>query len=366
MNIKQNQKTILVVDDNTTNIDVAMGVLNPHYFVQAATSGKMALRVIEKKKPDLILLDVMMPEMDGYEVLRFLKESVSTVDIPVIFLTGMSTEEDEEKGLLLGAADYLAKPLSPPILLARISTHLVNYEAKTYLRNQADLLEKSVAERTELLETIQDVSMIALGALAESRDPETGNHLRRTQGYVQALANHFKDHPDYRDVLTPKNITLISKSAPLHDIGKVGISDSILLKPGKLTAVEFDEMKNHPRYAREALEVAISALGSNNFLHFAYEIAFGHHEKWDGSGYPLGLSGTDIPVSARLMAIADVYDALVSARPYKRPIAHDKVVDIIVEGRGSHFDPVLVDGFLALEQEFDAIAKRYVDQTIEI
>jgi len=362
MRVDTKQKTVLVVDDNPTNIDVAMGVLTPHYFVQAATSGKMAQRVIEKKSPDLILLDVMMPEMDGYEVLQYVKGNPETADIPVIFLTGMSSEEDEERGLVLGASDYLAKPLSPPILLARISTHLTNFEAKRFLKHQSEILEEKVQLRTRELAKMQDVSMIALGALAESRDPETGNHLRRTQGYVEALAVHFKDHPQYREILTPENITLIAKSAPLHDIGKVGVADQILLKPGKLTVEEFDLMKQHPRYAKEALDAATSVLGADNFLHFAIEISYGHHEKWDGSGYPLGLAGEKIPLSARLMAIADVYDALVSARPYKRPMPHETAVRIITEGRGRHFDPLLVDGFIELESEFRAIAERYADQ----
>ena len=360
------QQTILVVDDTPMNIDVAKGVLTQHYFVQAATSGAMALKIIEKKTPDLILLDIMMPEMDGYQVLTELKSKQKTKDIPVIFLTGKTQEEDEEKGLLLGAADYLSKPLSPPILLARIATHLTNAQAKQYLRHQTELLEQKVQERTHQLSKLQDVSMIALGALAESRDPETGNHLRRTQGYVQALAEHVKSHPKYEAVLTPSNITLIAKSAPLHDIGKVGVADNILLKPGKLTQIEFDEMKNHPRYAKEALQIAIAGLGQEeNFLHFALEIAYGHHEKWDGSGYPLGQAGEDIPVSARLMAIADVYDALISRRVYKPAFTHDDAVQIITEGSGKHFDPDLVSGFLDINLQFNSISEAYADVLAE-
>ena len=359
---KESQKIILVVDDNPVNIAVAKGVLAPKYLVQAATGGAAALHIIENKQPDLILLDIMMPEKDGYEVLKQIKANPDSAQIPVIFLTAMTEETEEEIGLKLGAADYITKPLSPPILLARIETHLVNYEAKKLLQNQTQMLEQKVQERTEKLSKMQDVAMLALGALAESRDPETGNHLRRTQGYVRSLATHLGQREEYKEAFTAEKILLISKSAPLHDIGKVGVPDHILLKPGKLTAEEFEEIKKHPGYAKDALEVAITALGADdNFLHYALDIAYGHHEKWDGTGYPQKLKGEQIPLVSRLMALADVYDALVSKRSYKEPMSHETAVSIILEGKGSHFDPAMVEGFIEIQKDYREIAKKYCD-----
>jgi len=221
---------------------------------------------------------------------------------------------------------------------------------------------KSLRERTEMLQLTQDVSILSLASLAETRDNETGAHIMRTQRYVLALAEELKDHPKYKDMLTKENIDLINKSAPLHDIGKVGIPDSILLKPGKLDEDEFKIMKRHPYYGKKALQSAGRILGQNSFLKFAEEIAFTHHEKWNGSGYPRGLSGDEIPLSGRLMAIADVYDALISKRVYKEAFSHEKAKEIIIEGRETHFDPVVVDAFIRLESEFMRIAKDYSDE----
>ncbi|WP_260258643.1 response regulator [Vibrio intestinalis] len=355
--------TILAVDDTVTNIEVVKGVLSGDYLVQAAVSGEMALKIIGKRKPDLILLDVMMPEMDGYEVCRRLKDSEDTCDIPVIFLTAKSQEDDETKGLSLGAVDYITKPISPPILKERVKNHLALKSARDQLARQNEVLEEKVVERTQQLNDLQDVAMVAMGALAESRDPETGNHIRRTQKYVKVLAQALSQTPKYREYLQPDIITALYKSAPLHDIGKVGIVDSILLKPGKLTDEEFTEMKKHAAYGKDAIEAAEGSLGiADNFLTFAKEIAYSHHEKWDGSGYPEGISGEQIPVSARLMAIADVYDALISARVYKPAFSHEKAVEIITEGKGSHFDPIMVEAFEEIADQFNQIAQQYKDE----
>jgi putative two-component system response regulator len=209
--------------------------------------------------------------------------------------------------------------------------------------------------------------MVAMGALAESRDPETGNHIRRTQRYVKALAFEVAKHDKYKEVLTPEVITSLYKSAPLHDIGKVGVEDKILLKPGKLTDAEFEEMKKHTTYGRDAIAAAETSINSaDNFLIFAKEIAYSHQEKWDGSGYPEGLSGENIPLSARLMAVADVYDALISKRVYKDAFSHEKAVNIITEGKGSHFEPLLVDCFLNIATEFNNIAQNFVDKENDI
>ena len=354
--------TVLVVDDTPANIDVVKGVLSESYFVQAAVNGEMALKIVQKKKPDLILLDIMMPGMDGYEVCKRLKSDVTTHDIPVIFLTAKAEVADETKGLELGAVDYITKPISPPILKERVKTQLELKLARDYLERENEILEEKVIERTRHMEELQDVTMVAMGSLAEARDPETGNHIRRTQRYVKRLAVQLKEHPRFSDFLTPQNITSLYKSAPLHDIGKVGIADNILLKPGKLTDEEFDEMKKHTIYGRDAIVSAVKSMNSaDNFLVFAHEIAYSHQEKWDGSGYPEGLAGEDIPISARLMAVADVYDALISRRVYKPPFPHEKAVAIIQEGKGSHFDPDMVDAFMEVADDFYVIAQEFAD-----
>lgn len=360
--IPDKKATILAVDDTVTNIEVVKGVLSDNYLVQAALSGEVALKIISKRKPDLILLDVMMPEMDGYEVCERLKASEETKDIPVIFLTAKSQEEDEAKGLALGAVDYITKPISPPILKERVKNHLLLKASMDLLAKQNEELEDKVIERTQQLGELQDVAMVAMGALAESRDPETGNHIRRTQHYVRSLAQELAKTDKYRLFLTPESITALFKSAPLHDVGKVGIVDSILLKPGKLTDEEFEEMKRHAEYGKAAIEAAEGSMdAADNFLVFAKEIAYSHHEKWDGTGYPEGLSGEDIPVSARIMAIADVYDALISQRVYKPSLPHQTAVDIIVDGKGTHFDPFMVDCFVQIADDFQRIAVEFAD-----
>jgi putative two-component system response regulator len=275
----------------------------------------------------------------------------------------MTQEEDETRGFELGAVDYIHKPVSPPIVLARVRTQLRLKEANDFLKNQNRILEDKVQERTHMLGQLQDVSMTAMGALAESRDPETGNHIRRTQHYVRLLAIKLQDHPQFRDFLTPETIELLFKSAPLHDIGKVGVPDHILLKPGPLTDEEFEEMKKHTIYGRDAILAAESRLEQpETFLQLAREIALYHQEKWNGSGYPEGLSGDAIPVCARLMAVADVYDALISRRVYKPPFTHEKAIEIIREGRGSHFDPCITDAFLEIADSFKEVAQNFSDE----
>ena len=355
--------SILAVDDDPGNLAVLGNLLRAHYDMLAAPSGERALQIAAgTTKPDLILLDVLMPGMDGYAVLARLRASPATRDIPVIFVTGLDSTEDEEKGLQLGAVDYITKPYRPVIVLARIHAQLDLKRARDLLANQNAFLEEEVARRMAENQIIQDVSIHALGSLAEMRDPETGNHIRRTQGYVQALARHLQGHPRFAPVLSEQFIRLLSKSAPLHDIGKVGIPDHILLKPGKLTAEEWAIMQTHARLGAEAIEHAErDAEKPVAFLALAKEIARWHHEKWDGSGYPDGLVGEAIPASARLMALADVFDALISPRVYKAPMPVEQAHGIIIEGRGRHFDPDVVDAFNVILNEFTAIAQRYRD-----
>ncbi|MES2259599.1 MAG: two-component system response regulator [Pseudomonadota bacterium] len=359
---------ILVVDDTPENLSLMNALLCDSYSVKVASSGARALKIARADAPpDLILLDIMMPEMDGYEVCRQLKADARTALIPVIFLTAKSQVEDEQRGFDLGAVDYVTKPVSPPIVLARVKTHLTLKASADFLRDQNAFLEQEVARRTEEVRAVQDVTILTMASLAETRDNDTGNHILRTQWYVKLLAEHLSDHPRFRAALTPSYIELLFKSAPLHDIGKVGIPDRILLKPGRFEPHEMEIMKTHTTLGRDAIVHAEQRLGIDvPFLQCAKEIAYAHQEKWDGSGYPEGLAGDAIPLSARLMAVADVYDALICRRVYKEPMPHAQAVALMQEGRGSHFDPDILDAFVLLQDQCRAIANRYLDSDDEL
>jgi len=351
---------VMVVDDTKTNIDILVETLGDVYDISVAMDGESALEDITENPPDLILLDIMMPGMDGYQVCEILKADEQARNIPVIFLTALSEEQDEARGLQLGAVDYITKPFSPELVKARVRNQL---ELKRY----RDYLEELVQERTRELMLTQDATIYSLATLAEYRDPETGGHIKRTQHYVLALAEYLQGHPKFSDFLDALTISLLYKSAPLHDIGKVGVVDSILLKPGKLTDEEFEEMKKHPQYGRDTIAKVEEELGDvvSAFLQYGREIAFSHHERWDGTGYPRGLAGTDIPMPGRIMAIADVYDALISKRVYKPPLSHEEAVRIITVGDGRtmpyHFDPDVLEAFTQLEGRFREIALEFVD-----
>ena len=348
------QPLVLAVDDAEMNLDILVETLGDEYDVAVAMDGETALDMAAESLPDIILLDIMMPGMDGYEVCAELKKSGITRSIPVIFITALTEEGDEARGLALGAVDYITKPFSPELVKARVRNHI---ELKRY----RDRLEELVAERTRELARTQEAAIESMGTLAECRDPETGGHIRRTCGYVRLLAEALSETPRYAAELDYATIDLLGKSAPLHDIGKVGIPDAILCKPGKLTAEEFEVMKQHPQLGRQAIMVAEKRLGGNSFLRFAREIAGTHHEKWDGTGYPQGLKGTDIPLPGRLMAVADVYDALISHRVYKPPMPHSEAVAIIRGESGRAFDPDIVAVFLALHERFRAVALENAD-----
>ncbi len=369
MEPSDHQSKILIVDDTPENIDVLGEVLKPHYKRSVAMNGEKALRLAAAKEPpDLILLDIMMPDLDGYEVCRRLKADAATRDIPIIFVTAKSEVEDETQGFELGAVDYITKPISPPIVLARVKTQLELKQAREFLKNQNEILELKVQERTLELALTQEVTIQSLASLAETRDNETGGHIRRTQNYVRALAENLCTHPRFSGFLDDETISLLYKSAPLHDIGKVGVPDAILLKPGKLTDEEFEEMKKHTTYGRDAILTAEKTFGDrqrSSFLRLAREIAYSHHERWDGRGYPEGLAGEDIPVPGRLMAVADVYDALISRRVYKPPMPHSKAVEIIAEGQGTQFDPDVAGGFLEIAEDFRRIALEFADRDEE-
>jgi putative two-component system response regulator len=360
--------TILVVDDTADNLDLMAGLLQDRYRVKVAINGEKALQIARSgSPPDLILLDIMMPGLSGYQVCEQLKQDPATRDIPIIFLTAMAATEDETRGLELGAVDFITKPVNPPIVLARVATQLQLKVAADVLRDQKSWLEAEVQRRTHDLIAIQDVTIQMMAGLAETRDSETGNHIRRTQHYVKALAQQLRSHPRYGSQLDDRTIDLLFRSAPLHDIGKVGIPDRILLKPGRFTPEEFAIMQTHTTLGRDAIATAERQLGVEvDFLRVAKEIAYSHQEKWDGSGYPQGLAGEAIPLSARLMALADVYDALISRRIYKQAMSQEDAVAIIEEGRGRHFDPDVVEAFRAVAGEFRAIAERFGDSDADL
>lgn len=350
-----NNRKIMIVDDIVDNIRVAIGHLQElKCQITYATNGKDALQRAESNIPDLILMDVMMPEMDGFETAKQIKSKSHLSKIPIIFLTAKTDIEDIKKGFTCGGVDYIAKPFDGGELVSRVKTHL---ELSLYRQS----LEKEVNLRTYEIETLKNVIIEAMGGLAEYRDNETGEHIKRTQLYTKAMCNQLMAKSMYTDVINEEYSKLFFKSAPLHDIGKVGIRDSILLKPEKLTPEEFETMKYHAVFGEAIISKLLEKTGPTNFLELAKEIAGGHHEKWDGSGYPRGLKGVKIPLSARIMAIADVYDALVSKRIYKSAFSHEVSREIMIQGKGTHFDPELLDIFLEIEDEFNMIAKQYKD-----
>jgi putative two-component system response regulator len=315
------------------------------------------------EQPDIILLDIVMPVLDGYAVIELLKMDVRTRDLPVIFLTGIDTVQDEEKGLGLGAADYITKPPNEAILLARIKTQIQLRQANQLLRDQNTGLEAEVRRRMHENEQIQDVTIRALARLAETRDNETGRHVLRTSLYVGTLAKLLQKNPKYTLSLSDRTVDLMARSAPLHDIGKVGIPDLILRKPGPLTPIEWEVMRTHAVLGAHAIEAAEKdAEASLEFLTLAKQIAHWHHEHWDGSGYPDGLKWNEIPLAAKLMAIADVFDALITKRVYKPAFSFEKAKQIIADGRGRQFDPEIVDTFLEHFELFTAIAQQYPEE----
>ncbi len=371
----QKRKSILIVDDEPVNLRVLVELLQSKYKVLAARSGQNALDVLVKNDtPDLVLLDVMMPGMDGYSFLQQLRANPLYREIPVIFVTALQDEVDEKYGFELGANDYITKPIRPAIVLARVEAHLELKSARDRLQKHNLELESEVKKRMHENILIQDVTLNALAELAETRDSDTGHHIVRTQSYVEALVQHMAVHSSYASDFSEALQSHIIKAAPLHDIGKVGIPDAILLKPEKLTEHEYETMKEHTRIGGQTINNAISkALGyykeidqeissnSLDFLHTARDIALYHHERWDGAGYPDRLSAEAIPLSARMMAVADVYDAMTTKRVYKPAIRHEEVADYIKFNSGKHFDPEVVEAFEATQDSFRRVRKLYAD-----
>jgi len=353
-------KKIVMVDDNAANLAVGRNLLKPYYEVYPVPSAAKLFTLLEKFIPDLILLDVNMPEMTGYDAIKILKSDERFWEIPVVFLTAKNDEESELEGFDLGAADYITKPFSGPLLLRRIASHLQLEQQKrdlrdsqATLRDYADNLEVKVQEKTSEIFNLQNAVLSTVVDLVEFRDKFTGGHITRTQHYLQEMINELLDGSVYADELRKWDPRFYLQSSQLHDVGKIAISDAILNKPTKLTPEEFEIMKTHVTVGVDAVKRIINETTEHAFLHHALFFVGAHHEKWDGSGYPAGLKGTDIPLEGRLMAVADVYDALISDRPYKQAFTHEKACEIIEGGSGVHFDPVLVDVFTKVKDKFD-------------
>lgn len=348
---------IMIIDDNATNLNIARMALEQYYEVLLIPSGEKALKLFERLTPDLILLDVDMPGMDGFEVIRQIKQSTYPVkNVPVIFVTAKDDSGSEFDGLNLGAVDYITKPFSFPLLLKRIELHL---QLQQYSHN----LEKMVMEKTKVISELQYSIVHVLSDMVERRDGSTGGHLLRTQNYLAVLLGEAKRQKLYRDEMAGVDEELYIHASQLHDVGKMSIPDSILLKPGKLTTEEFEVMKAHTVMGAEAIRSAMSSVQEKKFLEIAASFACSHHERWDGNGYPSGLRELDIPIEGRLMAIVDVYDALISERPYKRALSHETARGIILSECGTHFDPLLVAAFEKVSEVFGKIANEHKDIT---
>lgn len=363
---------LLIADDQPATLLVLEEMLEDQFQLRLFNDGEGLLNYVRGGGHfDLVISDVMMPKVSGFEVCREIKANPATADVPVLFLSSLDSDNDEQQGLSLGAGDFIHKPFSPPSVLARVRNHLALASATRQLQQRNQELEALVVERTrevlrkgEEIISAQGATITALCSLAELRDNETGNHILRTQHYVKTLAEALQDHPRFCEQLNPDNINSLFKSAPLHDVGKVAIPDRILLKPGKLDAEEWEIMKRHCEYGRNAITKGASSMPGGieaSYLKYAAEVAYCHHERWDGTGYPQGLVGDAIPLSARLMAVADVYDALISKRVYKPAFSHAQALEMILDGRGSHFDPDITDAFARVSNQFADIARSYQD-----
>jgi putative two-component system response regulator len=338
------KKIIFVVDDNETNLTVAEEALSKHYRVISLPSAAKMFRAFDKFRPDLILLDVEMPNMNGFEAMEILKANALYMEIPVIFLTRLSDAASEAHGIELGAVDFVMKPFSEPVLLNRIKNHL---NIDELIRERTSQLFK----RTEQLVRLQNGIVYTLADVVENRDETTGGHIERTSVYVRILINAMKDRYLYVEDMHDWDMDLVVSSARLHDLGKIAIPDSILNKPGRLTPEEFATIQTHCEAGEKIIDQMIARTGNAKFLHNAKLFAAYHHEKWNGSGYPCGLKGKDIPLQGRIMAFVDVYDALTSERPYKKAFTHEEAVEIIMKDSGQHFDPFIADVFNSVKDE---------------
>ena len=345
-------QVILVVDDDTSQLALAQKILGKEYRIAAANSGAVALKYLENNCPDLILLDINMPEMDGFQVLEKMKQMERFTNIPVIFLTADNDPETETRCFATGAVDFVAKPFIPDVLMSRVRKTLELETYRTNLENMVEEQTRIITARTRRISQIQEQVIMGMATLIETRDNSTGKHVKNTKTYVKMIAQELKARNIYADILTDDYIMNVYKAAPLHDVGKIKISDAILRKPGKLTEEEYNSMKLHSVYGREIINEIIGGVEDPEYVKIAEDIAMYHHERWDGTGYPIGLKGEDIPLCARIMALADVFDALYEERCYKEPIRPVfKIMQTLMEGRGTQFDPLITDVFVSLEQE---------------
>jgi len=360
------KKTIFIVDDDITNLALGNDTLCQLYKVFTMNSGARLLKMLENHIPDLILLDVEMPELSGYETIQILKNKEETKNIPVIFLTAQSNVESELKGLSLRAMDYIIKPFSPPLLLKRIEIHLLLVSQKNQLIDFNNNLQKMVEEKTKTVVELKNAFLKTMAELVECRDDSTGEHIGRTENYMRVLIESVQKSDKYKNEVSLWDKELVLQSTQLHDVGKIKIKDRILQKPDKLTNEEFDEIKMHVIYGEDVIEKIKKNTTERAFLEQAKILIATHHEKWNGSGYPRGLKGEDIPLQGRLMAIADVYDALTSERPYKKSFSHEDAVKIIVEERGKHFDPDLIDVFINISDKFSEINNIQIKENVDV
>ena len=353
------KELIFLVDDNPTNLRIGINALEGKYNVVTAPSAQKMFNLLENNKPDMILLDIDMPEMTGYEALVILKEKPETKDIPVIFVTVRYDYNDEHHGFSLGAIDFISKPFQPDILIKRIEAHLLIEKQKKTLESQSaelknfnENLQKMVDEKTQSVLDLQSALLKTMAELVECRDDITGGHIERTQRGLQIILEELEQSNIYTDEKQGWSMALLLQSCQLHDVGKISIDDSILKKPGKLNDEEFELMKKHASFGEGIIEKIQTLTKESDFLKYAKIFAASHHEKWDGSGYPRGLKEQEIPILGRIMAIVDVYDALISERPYKKAFTHEEAVRIISDGSGKQFDPALVDVFLQSAEQF--------------
>ena len=351
------KKTILIVDDDESTLWFLSELLGTDYNIQTIKSGEEALGKIKEILPDLVLLDIIMPEIDGYEVLSRIKADDSISRIPVIFLTAKDDSQSEVDGLSLGAVDFIGKPLDIPILRKRIELHLLIEEQKKSLHDYNENLKNMVYEKTEKIMILQEAILSTIAEFVEFRYNTTGGHIERTKLYIKALLEKMAERGVYADIVGGWDVKLIVQSAQLHDVGKIKIPDSILAKPGKLTEDEFEIIKRHPVLGRETINKIAKKVDESDLLQHASIMAYSHHERWNGTGYPLGLKGEAIPLEGRIMAIVDVYDALISDRPYKKAYVHEQAVEIIRKGKGTQFDPALVELFSEISSIFHEISK---------
>lgn len=355
--MENSTKRIFLVDDNVTNLTIGKNVLSEHYNVITMPSGEKLLIMLEKTLPDLILLDIEMPNMNGYEAIKIIKKNKNTAHIPVIFLTAKIDTLSELEGLSLGAVDYIGKPFSPLLLLKRIELHLLVQDQKRQLQNYNNNLQQMIDKKTNSVIELKNSILRTMAELVECRDDITGGHIERTQLYLKILIDAILEKNLYQNEVSNWDIGFILSSSQLHDVGKIAIKDSILQKPGKLTFEEFELMKTHVNFGVNVINKIQQTTTEKEFLDHAKVFIATHHEKWNGTGYPEGLKGDDIPLQGRLMAIADVYDALTNERPYKKAFTHKEAANIINESNGTHFDPCLIDLFNEYAHKFEEVSE---------